>query len=282
MNSINEINWYPGHMKKAVDRIKEKLKECDGVIEIGDARAPVSSFPDYLDSIVGEKNRVLIFSKVDLADQQILNKRLKEYSDQGVKAFCLDLRDYKSCKPMLNYLSSLKTKQDEKYAKLGFPAPAKRYMVLGIPNVGKSTFINTLSKKKKAAVENRPGKTRTETLIKVNDSLSIFDSPGVLEPNYEDKNEITKLALLGSVKAEILPLIALSDYCLDFLKENYSSYVTERYGVTISEPYEEVFINIAKNRNFLLPEGKHDEMRARITLLNDFKSGALGKVCLDV
>ncbi len=282
MNSINEINWYPGHMKKAVDRIKERIKECDGVIEIGDARAPLSSFPSYLDSIVGDKNRVLIFSKNDLADQKILKKHVDEYEKNGIKAFFLDLRDYKSCKPMLNYLSSLKTKQDEKYARLGFPAPAKRYMVLGIPNVGKSTFINTLSKKKKTAVENRPGKTRTETLIKVNDSLSIFDSPGVLEPNYEDKNEITKLALLGSVKAEILPLIALSDYCLEFLKTNYPTYTIDRYGVTISDTYEEVFLEIASKRNFLLTEGKYDEMRARTTLLNDFKSGALGKVCLDV
>ncbi len=282
MNSINEINWYPGHMKKAVDRIKERLKECDGVIEMGDARAPLSSFPSYLDSVVGDRNRVLIFSKNDLADQDVLKKHVENYERLGVKTFFLDVRDYKSCKPMLSYLSSLKTKQDEKYARLGFPAPAKRYMVLGIPNVGKSTFINTLSKKKKAAVENRPGKTRTETLIKVSDSLSIFDSPGVLEPNYEDKNEITKLALLGSVKAEILPLIALSDYCLDFLKENYPEYVPNRYGATLSETDEEVFAEIALKRNFLLPEGKYDEMRARTTLLNDFKSGILGKVCLDV
>ena len=281
MATIREINWFPGHMRKALNRIQEKLKQCDGVIEIGDARAPFSSFPDYLDRLTEGKLKVFVFSKIDLADPVCLESQMKRMKEKGIVPFCLDLRDKKSGKEILSFLSQVRTSQDQKYQKLGFPLPIKRFMVLGIPNVGKSTFINSLSGKKKAAVENKPGKTRQEQLIHVSDKVYIFDAPGILEPNYEDKTVIAKLALLGSVKQDILPLIALSDFLLDFLKEKYPESLVKRYEVLITGENEEIFQEIAKKRGFLLSKGVLDVERARKLLLNEFKKGQLGRISLD-
>ncbi len=281
-NTINEINWFPGHMQKAMRRIQDKLKQCDGVIEIGDARAPLSSFPDYLDRITENKVKVFVFSKIDLADPIIFQKQLTILEAKGIKTFAYDLRDRRAGKDLLRYLTQVKTSQDEKYQRLGFPLPIKRFIVLGIPNVGKSTFINSISGKKKAAVENRPGKTRAETLIHVSDKVYVFDAPGILEPNYEDKNIIAKLAMLGSVKQEILPLVALSDYLLDFMKQHYPTNLKDRYQVSLDVSDEEVFEKIAENRHLITSGNLLDTERARLLLLKEFRDGTLGRVSLDV
>lgn len=281
MNQIHEINWYPGHMQKAIRRIQEKLKQCDGVIEICDARAPFSSYPDYLNKITQGKTKVVVFSKIDLTDLNRFEKHKKILKENGIEPFAYDLRDKKSGKELLRYLSNVRTSQDRRFEKLNLPLPIKRFIVLGIPNVGKSTFINSLSGKKKAAVENRPGKTRSETLIHVSDKIYIFDAPGVLEPNYEDKNVIAKLALLGSVKQDILPMVALSNYLLDYLKKNYSEGLLSRYpGIDLSRDDEEFFVELASIRQFLL-NGEYDTDRARITFLTEFRSGLLGRISLD-
>ena len=280
MSTINEISWFPGHMQKAIRRIQEKLKQCDGVIEICDARAPFSSYPDYLDKITQGKVKVIVFSKADLADPVVFARQCERLREKGVEPFAYDLRDRKSGKDLLRYLTSIKTSQDNRYLKLGFPLPIKRFIVLGIPNVGKSTFINSLSGKKKAAVENRPGKTRAETLIHVSDKVYIFDAPGILEPNYEDKNVIAKLAILGSVKQEILPLIALSDYFLEFLQNRYPSAFVERYHIDFQESAEETFLLLARTRQFF-QNGTEDVNRARITLLKEYRDGILGRISLD-
>lgn len=268
-------------MKKAIDRIKEKIKTVDGVIEIGDSRAAISSFPDYLDKITEGKVKIYVLSKADLADPDVLKKQVERLQDKGIKPFVKDLRDKKATKELLTYLSSVKTKQDERFIKLGFPLPIKRFMVLGIPNVGKSTFINSLSSKKKAAVENKPGKTRSETLIHVTDKVYIYDVPGILEPNYQDKNVIAKLAALGSVKQDILPLIALSDYLLDILKDRYSNLLIDRYDISLDKSDEDIFMDIAKNKNLLLQKGQLDVERARKLLLSEFRNGLIGRISLD-
>ncbi len=268
-------------MQKAIRRIQEKLKQCDGVIEICDARAPFSSYPDYLDKITQGKAKVIVFSKIDLADPVVFAKHKAALKEKGVEPFAFDLRDRKSGKELLRYLSQVRTSQDRRFEKLNLPLPTKRFMVLGIPNVGKSTFINSLSQKKKAAVENKPGKTRAETLIHVTDKIFIFDTPGVLEPNYEDKNVIAKLALLGSVKQDILPIVALSDYLLSFIHEHYPDALDNRYGkLDFSVDEEHVFAQIAINRQFAI-NGREDTDRARITLMSEFRSGVLGRMSLD-
>lgn len=281
MQELREINWFPGHMKKAIGKMKQKLDLCDGVIEIGDARAPSSSFPSYLDKLTENKAKVFILSKADLADPIVLKKQMEDFRSRGIEPFAFDIRDRKNAKILLSYLSKVKTKQDEKYAKLGFPAPSKRFMVLGIPNVGKSTLINLLSGKKKAPVENRPGKTRDEPLLQVSDKIYIHDTPGILEPNYENKEEIARLAILGSVRMDILPLIALTDYMLDLLLAYYKENLEKRYGIQAQGTHDEIFQEIARKRNLLLPKGQVDSERARKLVLNDLRSGALGRISLD-
>lgn len=281
MSSLNEINWFPGHMAKARNAIEEKLKTCDGVIEIGDARAPISSFPDYLDKITQGKTKVYVFSKADLADPVVLEQQKARFKAKGIEPFVLDLRDKASVRPLLDYLAKVKTSKDSRYLRLGFPLPAKYYIVLGIPNVGKSTFINSLAGKKKAAVENRPGKTRDEPLIKVADKVYIFDAPGILEPNYGSKEVSAKLALLGSIRIDILPIIPLTDYLLDLLKKHYPALLTAKYGIDLALEDDAYFIAFAQLRKMLVSGSKPDTDRARMTFLTEFRSGAIGRISLD-
>lgn len=281
MASINDIHWFPGHRQKALRARREKLQLCDGVIEIGDARAPFSSFPDYLDQRTADKVKVYIFSKADLADPLIFPKQRDQMRKNGIIPFSYDLRNPRAGKELLGYLSKVETKNDKKYKKLGFPLPSKRFRVLGIPNVGKSTFINSLAGKKKAAVENRPGKTRDESLIHVSEKVYIFDSPGILEPNYQNKEIVAKLALLGSLKQDILPLVPLSDYLLDFLSSHYPDALMKRYGVCLEATHEETFAKIALARKLLLLKGEPDTRKARSLVLSEFKVGTLGRRSLD-
>lgn len=281
MASINDIHWFPGHRQKALRARREKLQLCDGVIEIGDARAPFSSFPDYLDQRTADKVKVYIFSKSDLADPLIFPKQRDQMRKNGIIPFSYDLRNPRAGKELLGYLSKVETKNDKKYKKLGFPLPSKRFRVLGIPNVGKSTFINSLAGKKKAAVENRPGKTRDESLIHVSEKVYIFDSPGILEPNYQNKEIVAKLALLGSLKQDILPLVPLSDYLLDFLSSHYPDALMKRYGVRLEATHEETFAKIALARKLLLLKGEPDTRKARSLVLSEFKVGTLGRRSLD-
>ena len=268
MHELREINWFPGHMKKAINKIREKLDLCDGVIEIGDARAPFSSFPSYLDKLTENKAKVFILSKADLADPMVLKEQMAAFRERGVEPFSFDIRDKKNAKILLSHLAKVRTKQDEKYARLGFPAPSKRFMVLGIPNVGKSTLINMLSGKKKAPVENKPGKTRDEPLLQVSDKIYIHDTPGILEPNYENKEEIARLAILGSVR-------------MDILLEHYKSNLEEKYKIAAKGNNDEIFQSIARSRNLLLQKGQPDSERARKLVLTDLRSGALGRISLD-
>ena len=182
---------------------------------------------------------------------------------------------------MLKYLSQVRTKKDERFLRLNFPLPAKRFIVLGIPNVGKSTFINCLAGKKKAAVENRPGKTRDEPMIKVSDKVFIFDSPGILEPNYEDKEVSAKLALLGSIRIDILPIIPLTDYLLEKIREYYPNLLKERYPFSEDLSDEEFFLSFASFRNMFLSKGQLDTQRARMTFLKEFRDGTIGRISLD-
>lgn len=281
--SINEINYYPGHMQKALGEIKEKLKNCDGVIEVMDLRGVKASFPLNLDDLIVNKIKVAVLTKEDIADKKKANNQIAILKEKGFETFTLDVRNVSSCSKLLDKLSSFKTKKDEKYLKLGFPMTKKRYMILGIPNVGKSTLINSLCKKYKTAVENRPGKTRSETLIQVSKYVEIYDTPGILRPNYEDKTLACQLALLGSIKIDSLNKITLSDYLFDFLKKEYPSYLINNYKLNediISKENEEILSIIAKNRNFIL-NSSYDIERARDLVLKDFRNGNIGRISFD-
>ena len=268
-------------MAQAMGRIQEKLQRCDGVIEIGDARAPRSSFPDYLDRLTEGKTKVFVFSKIDLADPVRFEAYRQELIAKGITPFAFDLRDKAASKPMLRFLSNVHTQKDSRYIRLGFPLPVKYFMVLGIPNVGKSTFINALAGRNKAAVENRPGKTRAEPLIHVSEIGYLFDTPGILEPNYDDKEVAARLALLGSIRMDILPLIPLTDYLYERVRKDYAKEIHQRYQLDAAVSSEDFFEALAKTRGMLLGGNIPDTERARKTFLTEFRNGQIGRISLD-
>ena len=212
-----QIHWFPGHMKKALNNISEKIKLVDVVIEILDARAPASSINPDLEKTIKNKKRLAVVSKADLADPvqtKLWAEELKKEFDGFV---ILNLTDPKSTKILSSEVSKLgKEKHEKEIAKGMKPQPIKA-MIIGVPNVGKSSLINRIANRKAAGVQNKPGYTRGEQFIKVSNDFILLDTPGILPMNYEDKNKAINLALLGSVREEILPNEDLSLYLIKYL-----------------------------------------------------------------
>lgn len=276
---MTQIHWFPGHMKKALNQIEEKIKLVDVIVEILDGRAPFSSINPALESHIGNKKKLIVFSKTDLADPN-LTKYWLDYFSKNERAIALNLNENKSTSILSNEISLLgKDKHEKEKAKGMKPQPIK-VMIIGVPNVGKSSLINRLSKRNAAGVQNKPGYTKGEQFIKVNNDFILLDTPGVLPTNYEDKNKATKLALLGSVREDILPHDFLADYLLKYLKEFYPSSLENRFGISEITTTQEVLAKIASKRGLLI-SGELDISKAETLLLKEFKDGKLGKISLD-
>lgn len=276
---MTQIHWFPGHMKKALNQIEEKIKLVDVIVEILDGRAPFSSINPALESHIGNKKKLIVFSKTDLADPN-LTKYWLDYFSKNERAIALNLNENKSTSILSNEISILgKEKHEKEKAKGMKPQPIK-VMIIGVPNVGKSSLINRLSKRNAAGVQNKPGYTKGEQFIKVNNDFILLDTPGVLPTNYEDKNKATKLALLGSVREDILPHDFLADYLLKYLKEFYPSSLENRFGISEITTTQEVLATIASKRGLLI-SGELDISKAETLLLKEFKDGKLGKISLD-
>ena len=270
-------------MKVAMDQIKKILPLVDVVIEVGDARAPFSSLNSALDKVIQNKKRILVFSKLDLADRNKLNVAIKIYKEQGKDPYICNLKSPKEVDNFRKFLTSIESTKAQKYARFNLAKPALRALIVGIPNVGKSTLINALVKKNKASVANTPGHTKSQQLVKLGDSLELFDTPGVLQPNYDDKVAILHLAWLGSIKEEILPLDDIAYSIAEFCLNNYMDLLRNRYSLAENTEInlDNFFDVIADSRKFLLSGGEKDTLRAKQIFVKEFRDGLIGKVVVD-
>ena len=227
-NINTNIHWFPGHMKKAIIKIEESLKMVDFVIEILDSRVPLSSQNYYIEQVIRRKPVLYVLTKKDLCDENMTNKWLTKLNQNGNKAISINLKNQKDYNLLLAKMFEFCNEKENKRAKKGLKNVATKAMIVGIPNVGKSTLINFIAKKNITQTANTPGFTKNIRWVKVK-NLLLMDTPGVLQPQFEDKIKGINLALIGSIKEQILPISDLANYCLNFLKENYSKELMERY-----------------------------------------------------
>lgn len=275
-----EIHWFPGHMKKAQNQIDAKLKIVDCVIELLDARIPFSSRNDYLYKLTSSKERLVVLTKADLADPKITKEWISYFENNDSKAIFADLNNPKDIKNIILEAEKCGDKKHEKEIKRGLKPSPVRAMIVGIPNVGKSTLINKIANRKAASVENKPGHTKSQQWIKVSNKFELLDTPGILQSSYEDKKKAINLALVGSINQNILPNDELANHLLDFLKEFYKDELVKRYSLSSLDENHLILEEIARNRG-LLQKGGLDIQKAEILLLNEFKNGVIGKCSLE-
>ncbi len=277
----NNIHWFPGHMNKALHQVEEKIKVIDVIIELFDARAPLSSVNEDLEKVVSNKKKLYILTKSDLADPAQTTLWQKHFSNDNSEVLVINLTNKGSYDQIANAVIRLgKSKWEKEKAKGMKPQPI-RTMIIGIPNVGKSSLINLLAKRKVAGVQNKPGYTRGEQWIKVNKDFLLLDTPGILPMNYEKKQKAANLALLGSIREDILPNTDLVEMLLKFLKEKYPNALKERFGIEEITNHKEVCTAIANKRGLLYSNGQFDIVRAEALLLKEFKDGLLGRITLE-
>ena len=277
----NNIHWFPGHMNKALHEVEEKLKIIDVIIELFDARAPLSSINENLEKATNHKKKVYVFTKSDLADQKQTELWRKHFISEDIDVIATNLNDKNAYNLISNAVIKLgKAKWAKEMARGMKPQPI-RTMVIGVPNVGKSSLINLLAKRKVAGVQNKPGYTRGEQWIRVNKDFLLLDTPGILPMSYEDKEKATKLALVGSIREDILPNSDLVDYLLSFLKEKYPNALKERFDIETITDRKTVTELIADRRKLMRANNQLDLEKAEALLLKEFKDGLLGNISLE-
>lgn len=280
--NIPSLQWYPGHMRKAERLVKENLKLVDVVVELLDARIPMSSANPVLREIVGGKPRVIVLNKADLADEVTTRAWMKYFAAQGITAVPVDAVKGRGVKELVQAIAKYAKPKTDKLVQHGAKARAARCMILGIPNVGKSSLINRLSGESKTKVENRPGVTRAKQWIRINAQLELLDMPGILWPKFEDQQAALHLAFTGAINDNVYDVASVVLLLLDTLRVKYPSDLTERYCLDGNLPRGvELLEEIGRKRGCLRAGGKIDYEKAEQIVLTDFRSGRLGYVTLD-
>ena len=275
------IQWYPGHMTKAKRQMQEDLKLIDLIIELIDARIPFSGRNPDIRTMGNGKARLIILNKADLADERLNRKWMEYYKAQGAQVMLTDARNRGALKQIQPLIQEACKEKIERNLRRGIKNKPIRAMVAGIPNVGKSTFINSVSGKASTKTGNKPGVTKGKQWIHLNKGLDLLDTPGILWPRFDDPEAGVRMAFIGSVNDEILQLEELSLKLIEFLCERYSGVLKERYDVDESMESAKILESIAVNRNCLAKGNEVSYAKAAAILMDEFRSGRLGRITLE-
>ncbi len=276
------IQWFPGHMAKARRKVTENLKLVDIVFELIDARLPMSSRNPMLDEIIHQKNRLLILNKADMADEVQTKKWIAYFESKGHRAVAVNSLDSKGLKRVTKAAEEVLAEKWERMRSKGLKPRAIRAMIVGIPNVGKSTMINRLAKKNIARTGNMPGVTRSQQWIKVEKQLELLDTPGILWPKFEDQRVGYKLAVTGAIKDAIMNMDDLAIFGLQFLEEYYPKRLHERYQIEgLTDPIVGTFDHIGRLRHMKSSGGEVDYAMISELIVRDIRNEHLGKLTFD-
>ncbi len=283
-NQKQVVQWFPGHMAKTRRLIKESLPFVDLVTEIVDARIPMSSSNPELKEMIGNKPRIVLLNKCDVADEKATAKWVEYYRKNGMYAIPVDCRSGKGLNAYLPLVREVLKDKIQRNTEKGMVGKPLRVMVVGIPNTGKSSFINKMAGRNRAKVADKPGVTRSNSWFAVGNGVELLDTPGVLWPKFEDKAVGDKLAFIGSVKDEILDSELLAIRLINVLKNGYTERIKERFKITDFEDKEdyEILEMIGRKRGMLISGGEIDTERASIMLLDEYRGGKLGRLTLEL
>ena len=288
------INWYPGHMAKTKREISEDLKLIDVVVELLDSRIPLSSQNPDIAELTKGKKKIIVLNKTDLADNMQNEAWKKYFNSNGQICILTDSNLGKGINEVTKAIEEIMKEDLKKYSEKGRTGRKIKAMILGIPNVGKSSFINRIVKTNRLEVGNKPGVTRKKQWISINDKINLLDTPGVLWPRFEDEKTALNLAFIGTIKDDVLEQTEIAYQLLKFLLENYRQNVTERYKITLdfiekilsqNQPENfnvyEIMQEIGRKRGAIISGGEIDDEKTAKIILDDFRSGRLGKITIE-
>lgn len=283
IKELPRLQWFPGHMKKAQRLIEENLKLVDVVIELLDARIPASSANPMLKEIIGKKPHMIVLNKSDLADAAATKRWLAYFRDRGIRAVSVDSVKGRGMKQLVREAEELARPQTEKFVNKGGRARAARCMILGIPNVGKSSLINRLAGAARAKTADKPGVTRAKQWIKIGSNLDLLDTPGILWPKFEDPAVGLKLAFTGAINDDIYDREQVTALLMDVMRRDYPERIRERFRLQGELPAGglELLECIGRKRGCLVKGGRIDMDKAQNIVLNEFRAGKLGLITLD-
>lgn len=275
------FNWYPGHMTKAKRMMQEDIKFNDIVIELIDARIPMSSRNPDIDDLAKNKYRLILLNKSDLADERVTVKWVEFFEKQGIKVIKLDSRQRSGMKSVNNAILEVCKEKIERDRKRGIINRPVRAMIVGIPNVGKSTFINSFAGKACAKTGNKPGVTKGKQWIRLNKTVELLDTPGILWPKFDNEKIANDLAFIGSINDQILNLTELSLKFIESVKNDYAGIFTSRYDIEETDDGVTMLGDIAIARGCIKKGGEPDYDKAAALIFDDFRSGKLGKITIE-
>ena len=282
--NTQNIHWYPGHMTKTRRQMEQCIKLVDGVVEIIDARIPMSSRNPEIDSVTAHRPRIILLNKADIADSAATSRWISYFSAQGAKAIACDCKTGRGLNHFADEVRKLLADKIAQWEAKGMGGRSIRLMIVGIPNVGKSSFINRMAKGGKAKVADRPGVTRGNQWFTIGGGIELLDTPGVLWPKFDDPDVGRKLAFTGAVKDAVVDIESLCLDLLGYMSRNYPERLCERYKLESVEemPPLEVMEQIARNRGMIMRGGDVDYERVSVMLMDEYRAGRLGRITLEL